>query len=49
MDNIRIPEAEYAVIGGSSTFSLNFPEDLEDSESKESLYDPRWFNFLAPG
>jgi len=25
---ITIPQADYAIIGGSSTFSLNFPEDL---------------------
>ncbi|MDA8211153.1 MAG: hypothetical protein M0021_04655 [Clostridia bacterium] len=24
-----VPEAQYGLIGGSSTFSINFPEDLE--------------------
>lgn len=37
MDKNLIPAAEYAVIGGSSTFSLNFPEDLgaQDVEVKQ--------------
>lgn len=29
MDKNRIPPAEYAIIGGSGSFSINFPEDLK--------------------
>ncbi len=37
MDKNQIPAAEFAVIGGSGTFSINFPEDLgmEDVEVKQ--------------
>lgn len=30
----KIPQALYAIIGGSSTFSINFPEDLNEPDIK---------------
>lgn len=32
--SVDIPRADFAVIGGSSTYSLNFPEDLQHPEVK---------------
>ncbi|MDF9408068.1 MAG: S-methyl-5'-thioinosine phosphorylase [Pelotomaculum sp. PtaB.Bin013] len=29
MDVNKVPQVDYAIIGGSSTFSINFPEDLK--------------------